>query len=252
MEIEIKKSPVKRNEKLLSFLSSLVAALKVFRRDPSKKLNLSKLRRYLNQLLDAEITRQELERMIAIVMKFETIIRSHFQEFSFVLKDEGRELKLSLEQILEPPDRRKEEDGEDGEDVEDGEDGEKKKKKEKEGKGGEERANENMQPLEDMLPKAITITTSELQTLSDLFELFTIQKFKGFNIKGLDTSSSKAMKSIKVLSSKYPFFFTQRDKLLYFSPICFNLIKDFSKYQKLRRTVSQINIEGITFHITDS
>jgi hypothetical protein len=227
MEIEIKKSSVKRNEKLLSFLSSLVAALKVFRRDPSKKLNLSKLRRYLNQLLDAEITRQELEQMIAIVMKFETIIRSHFQEFSFVLKEEGRELKLSLEEILETPDRM-------------------------ERKEREEPSKEKMQPLEGMIPKTITITTSELQTLSDLFELFTIQKFKGFNLKGLDSTSSKAMKRVEVLSSKYPLFFTKRDNLLYFSPICFNLIRNFSKFQKLRRTVSQIKIDGIKFLIADS
>ena len=224
IEIEIENKFAEKHDKVLSFLSSMVAALKVFRKDASKKLNLSKLRRYLNQLLGAKISEQEMKKIISIIIKLERILHSHFQDFSFVLTEEHRELKLSLEEIQNSNDFN----------------------------SLEKKTRKQHQTFDALQNKKIKIKTSELKTLSDLFELFTIQKFKGFNINGLDSNSSKALRRIKSLSSKYPFFFTQRDNLMYFSPLCFNLIKDFSKYQKLRRGVSQIKVKDIIFLIQDS
>lgn len=196
-----------RENDTVRFLSSLVAALKVFKRNPAKTLNVTRLWTYLNKTLGTAVTEGEMEDMLSIVLNLESAIREYFEEYTFRLRKEKGVMRLSLDKTAPPADPLKE--SEKGIN-----DSEKKKG-----------------------PRLLNIARSDVQLLSDVFELYALRQFKGFDLEE-PVLSDKAVRSLRKLKGRYPAFFNEHGGLLYISAVYFDFIKEYSRYQKLRRPVS--------------
>jgi Na+/phosphate symporter len=217
----------KHEQRVLSFFSTLIKWLEeAFKKglDTSKKLNLSKLRRYLNQELQVSVTEKELEAIFSGILRLEGLFRHYLKDQTLHIKREEGDLKLSISSEI---------------------------------KSYDQSSSVQTNSSDSKRKKVIIISLSDLQKISDLFEIFTIQKFKGFSLAGKNSAQNqnqnqKVLTYVKKLLEKYPLCFTVKDDLAYFSPVCFDLIKTYSKYQKLRRPLSQIKVGEIIFHIRDS
>lgn len=94
--------------------------------------------------------------------------------------------------------------------------------------------------------KNIKIHYSELQMLSDLFQIFLIKKAKGFSKKHY---TSKIYNEVKKIAAKFPIFFDIIDNQYYPSGICQVTVKLFGNYLKASQEIEVLKVKGIEFRV---
>jgi hypothetical protein len=174
----------------------VISALEAFQSKKDNLLSLDKLTQYL------EISERELEEVLELVFRFQSLFSSLFEDYLLVKKWKRKKMYLNL-----------------------------KKKSE-------------VRNSDECELKEIEMDKNQADTLSDIVYYFQHVKIgKGINYKSNGTELSK---KAKLLNRNHPHFFERRGNgLLYPSKLAIEAGNLMRSYNKNKKSVSKLEIEGV-------